>query len=266
MSHATNPQCPECGMVLVEHAAVGLVREMTQSERAFAGTAIGSIGRRDLLLAMHVQVWRRFGILVVVAGVPALIYAMFQMGNYNASFLKHLLIGAAWSYAGLLLVYAALMAWTFAGFHRTVRRLKHTRDADLQRGIVEEWWMETSHMLTIEGITPLRHYLRGSDGRVMGLRADASAWISPRMGGLIGLAMLPRTRISVGMRSDGPPMASVVRSLGDGVVPRRDATSWCTPVVFFKSEAEALRGANPFAGASVPPGTESPGQQPGAGT
>ncbi|MFI4914969.1 MAG: hypothetical protein ACIAS6_00505 [Phycisphaerales bacterium JB060] len=265
MSHATNPQCPECGMVLVEHAAVGLVREMTEAERAFARTAIGRIGRRDLLLAMHTQVWRRFGILVLVAGVPALLYAMFQMGNHNASFPGQLLVGAAWSYAGLLLVYVGLMAWTFAGFHRTVRRLRQQQDADLERGIVEEWWMETSHVLTIDGHSPIRHYLRGSDGRVMGVRADASAWISPQMGGRIGLAMLPRTRVSVGLRADGPPMAAVVRSLGEGVVPRRDATSWCTPIVFFKNEAEALRGANPFAGASVPAGACTPGPQPKPG-
>lgn len=264
MSHATNPQCPECGMVLVEHAAVGLVRELAEAERAFARTAIGRIGRPDLLLAMHMQVWSRFGVLVLVAGVPALIYAMFQWGNHDDSFLWHLLIGAVWSYSGLLLIYAGLMAWTLASFNRTVRRLERHRDDDLDRGIVEEWWLEASHVLTIDGDTAIRHYLRGADGRVMGIRADAGAWISPGMGGRIGVAMLPRSRISVGLRADGPPMAAVVRSPGQGVVARQSPTSWCTPVVFFKNEAEALRGANPFAGASVPRNAEPPSQQPGA--
>jgi|GEM_PF-4725416 len=266
MSHATNPQCPECGMVLVEHAAVGVVREMTEAERVFARNAIGRIDRRDLLAVMHMQVWRRFGILVLVAGVPALIYAMFRWENHDESFLWHLLVGAIWSYSGLLLIYTGLMAWTFASFDRTVQRLKRQRDADVDRGIVEEWWIETSHVLTIDGATVMRHYLRGVDGRVMGVRADADAWVSPGMGGRIGVAMLPRTRISVGLRADGPPMASSVRSAGEGVVPRRSPTSWRTPVVFFKNEAEALRGANPFAGSSAPRSTEPPSWQAGTET
>lgn len=264
MSRATVTQCPECGTVLTESSAIGRIREITDSERAFGETTIRGFSRRDLMIATLKHVWYHFSVLVVLAGVPALIYAMVQMGHYNKSFVRQFLHAAAWCYSGLLLIYAGILVRTFINASRRVRRLGHIRDADLEAGIVEEWWMEATHLLTLDGGTPIRHYLRCVDGRVVGVRDDASSWIVPEMGGQLRLAVLPQSRIAVGMWAEGPPLISVLRSSNDGIVPRGSDVIWCTPIAHFENESQALRGPSPFAGSRSLPSVVPVDQQSGA--
>lgn len=268
LSHAKANQCPECGMVLTEQMAIGRVREMTEAEADFGRAAIGRIGRGDLLLAVHGEVWRRYSVLVLVALAPALVYGLIRWGQVESDgfldgfLVSGFLVGAAFSYGALLLVYALLMAWTVVGFNRTADGLRDRRDHDIARGVVEEWWLEASHRLTLDTGGPMRTYLRMTHGGVCGVRRDAEAWLAQGEGVRVRLAILPSCRVVVGLHGEGPEVRKIERSAADGISPRRNSTVWCTPVVFFKNEAEALRGVNPFAAAAALPRLRTPGSGP----
>jgi hypothetical protein len=259
LSHAKANQCPECGMVLTEQMAIGRVRELSSAEADFGRAAIGRIGRGDLLVAVHAEVWRRYSVLVLVALAPALVYGLLRWsrvesdGFVDGFLVSGFLVGAAVSYGALLLVYGLLMAWTVVGFNRTAAGLRARRDHDVARGVAEEWWLEASHRLTLGTEGPMRTFLRMTHGGVCGVRRDAEAWLASGLGVRVRLAILPTSRVVVGLHSDGPAVRSVEHPSGKGIGPRRNSTVWCTPVVFFKSEAEALRGANPFVGSGPSP-------------
>lgn len=251
LSHASTTQCPECGTVLTEQMAVGHVREISEGESAFAHDAIGRISRSDLLAAVHAEVWRRYSVLVLVALAPALIYGLIRWGQDERSgFLEGFLIGGAVAYGTLLFVYGLLMAWTVFGFNRSAQALRDRRDHDLARGVVEEWWLEFSHRLTLENDGPMRTYLRMAQGGVCGVRRDAEPWLAGHTGVHMRIAILPSSRVVVGLTSEGPGVQLVERSLAEGIKPRRSSIVWSTPIVFLKNEAEALHGDRPFAASS----------------
>ncbi len=265
LSHASSTQCPECGTVLTEQMAIGRVRAMSEDETSFARGAIGRIGRADLLAAVHAEVWRRYSVLVLVALAPALVYGLIRWGQVERDgFVDGFVVGGAVSYGTLALVYALLMVWTVVGFNRTADNLRDRRDHDLARGVVEEWWLEASHRLTLATDGPMRTYLRMTHGGVCGVRRDAEAWLAENDGVHMRLAILPSSRVVVGLRSEGTAVRNIERSATEGIAPRRNSTVWCTPIVFFKNEAEALRGANPFVGSASEP-TNRASQQRASG-
>lgn len=246
LSHLARCDCPECGKIQTEQSIDGHIGTIDQQQSDFAARVLLEPRRLEAAYRAHLLLWKWLGVVVFVILCAPLIYAIMKWDDDPRIRFEDNLLDAVVVVAPVaVLGYALLMIWQTIVHARDVRRKPMVVQQDVEACRVEWHRFEATHGLRIVDRKATQTLLRLRDGRVMAFRRDTDHWFTSPTSQCIHVAVLPMSRVIVGMHSEGETLP-VVEKRQSGVLQHRLRFPFDRTMMIHRSERFLFRVDDPF--------------------